>query len=131
MVFLDDCYLLALDGTGYFSSKTVHCASCLHQVHRNGTITYTHQMFGAAMIHPDVRAVILLMPEPIVKWDGTSKNDCERHAAKRFVAKLRHDHPHLKFIVTEDSLSANAPHIETLQDHHLHSILGVKEGDHA
>jgi hypothetical protein len=34
-------------------------------------------------------------------------------------------------IVTEDSLSSNAPHIETLQDHHMHYILGVKEGDHA
>src|SRR4030095_13554308 len=44
--------------------------------------------------------------------------------------KLRQDHPHLKFIVTEDSLSSNAPHIETLQNHALHFILGVKEGDH-
>ena len=59
------------------------------------------------------------MPEPIVKQDGTDKNDCERNAAKRFIAKLRQDHPHLKFIVTEDSLSSNAPHIETLQDHGL------------
>jgi hypothetical protein len=31
---------------------------------------------------------------------------------------------------TEDSLRANAPHIETLQDHDLHYLLGVKEGDH-
>src|SRR5262249_16547409 len=45
--------------------------------------------------------------------------------------KLRQDHPHLKFIVTEDSLSSNAPHIETLAAHDLHYILGVKEGDHA
>ena len=88
-------------------------------------------MLGAAIVHPDVRAVIPLMPEPIVKHDGTDKNDCERNAAKRFVAKLRQDHPHLKFIVTEDSLSSNAPHIETLHAHDLHYILGVKEGDHA
>src|SRR6266516_332151 len=131
MVFLDGHYLLALDGTGYFSSPTIHCASCLHMVHRNGSVTYSHQMLGAAIIHPDVRAVIPLMPEPIVQQDGTDKNDCERNAAKRFMAKLRKDHPHLKFIVTEDSLSANAPHIETLQDYGLHYILGVKEGDHA
>jgi hypothetical protein len=130
MTFLDDHYLLALDGTEYFSSKTIHCASCLHRVHRNGSITYAHQMLGAAIIHPDMRAVIPLMPEPIVRHDGTSKNDCERNAAKRFVAKLRQDHPHLKFIVTEDSLSSNAPHIETLQHYALHYILGVKEGDH-
>jgi hypothetical protein len=130
MTFLDGHYLLALDGTEYFSSKTIHCASCLHKVHRNGAITYFHQLLGAAIIHPDMRAVIPLMPEPIVRHDGTDKNDCERNAAKRFVAKLRQDHPHLKFIVTEDSLSSNAPHIETLLAHGLHYILGVKEGDH-
>jgi Transposase DDE domain len=130
MQFLDGHYLLALDGTEYFSSQTIHCAACLHRVHRNGSITYAHQMLGAALIHPDQRAVIPLMPEPIMNRDGTDKNDCERNAAKRFVAKLRQDHPHLKFIVTEDSLSSNAPHIETLQDYDLHYILGVKEGDH-
>src|SRR5256712_5740208 len=131
MLFLDDYYLLALDGTEYFSSKTMHCASCLQKVHRNGSITYYHQMLGAALVHPDQRAVIPLMPEPIIKQDGTGKNDCERNAAKRFLAKLRKDHPHLKFIVTEDSLSSNAPHIETLHAHGLHYILGVKDGDHA
>jgi hypothetical protein len=102
--FLDGHYLLALDGTGYFSSQTLHCASCLQQVHRNGSVTYYHQMLCAALLHPDSRAVIPLMPEPIVQQDGASKNDCERTAAKRFVAQLRQDHPHLKFIVTEDSL---------------------------
>jgi hypothetical protein len=86
---------------------------------------------GAAIIHPDVRAVIPLRPESIGQDDGTAKNDCERNAAKRFVVTLRQDHPHLKFIVTEDSLSSNAPHIETLQHHDLHAIFGVKEGDHA
>lgn len=131
MTFLDGHYLLALDGTEYFSSKTIHCASCLHRAHRNGSVTYAHQLLGAAIIHPDQRAVIPLMPEPIVNSDGMAKNDCERNAAKRFVAKLRQDHPHLKFIVTEDSLSANAPHIETLHAYGLHYILGVKEGDHA
>ena len=131
MVFLEDHYLLALDGTGYFSSKTIHCAACLRKVHRNGSMTYSHQMLGAALVHPDMRAVIPLMPEAIVQHDGTAKNDCERNAAKRFVAKLRQDHPHLKFIVTEDSLSSNAPHIETLHAHGLHYILGVKEGDHS
>src|SRR5678815_4279403 len=75
--------------------------------------------------------LFVLMPEPIVKHDGTAKNDCERNAAKRLIAKLRQDHPHLTFIITEDSLSSNAPHIETLHAHGLHYILGVKAGDHS
>jgi Transposase DDE domain len=131
MVFVEGHYLLALDGTGYFSSNDIHCDSCLEKHHRNGTVTYAHQLLGAALIHPDKREVIALMPEPIVKQDGTEKNDCERNAAKRFVTKFRQDHPHLKVIVTEDSLSSNAPHIETLHAHDMRYILGVKEGDHA
>lgn len=131
MVFVEGHYLLALDGTGYFSSQQIHCASCLETHHATGTVTYRHQMLGAALIHPAQRAVIPLMPEPIVKHDGTDKNDCERNAAKRLIGTLRQDHPHLKVIVTEDSLSSNAPHIEVLRDHHCHYILGVKEGDHA
>jgi hypothetical protein len=122
---------VALDGTGSFSSPTIHGASCLHKVHRNGSITSYHQMLGAAMIHPDVRAVIPLMPEPLIKQDGTAQNEGERHAAQRFLAKLRQDHPHLTFIVPDDSLRSNAPHIETLHDHGLHSILGGKAGDPA
>jgi len=130
MTFLDGHYVLGLDGTGYFSSQTMHCASCLPKTHRNGSVTYSHQMLGAAIIHPDCRAVIPLMPEPIVQQDGTRKHDCERHAAKRFIVTLRQDHPHLKCIVIEDSLSANAPHLETLHEYGCHYILGVKEGDH-
>jgi len=131
MVFVEGHYLFALDGTGYVSSKQIHCDSCLEKHHRNGSVTYSHQMLGAALIHPDKREVIPLMPEPLVKQDGTAKHDCERNAAKRFVTTFRQDHPHLKVIVTEDSLSSNAPHIETLHDHDMRYILGVKEGDHA
>jgi hypothetical protein len=86
---------------------------------------------GAAIIHPDVRAVLPLMPEPIGQHDGTDNNECERHAAKRLVVTLRQDHPHLTCIVTADRLSAKAPPIETLHHHGLHSLLGVQEGDQA
>jgi hypothetical protein len=88
-------------------------------------------MFGAARIHPNTRAVIPRMPEPMIKHDGPHKNDGERHAAKRFVATLRQEHPHLPCIVTAERLRSNAPHIATLQAHALHALLGIKEGDHA
>ena len=66
-----------------------------------------------------------------MKQDGTAKNDGERKAAKRFLGKLRQDHPHRKGVITEDSRSAHAPPLETLHAQGLHSILGVKAGDHA
>jgi len=124
-------YLLSLDGTGYFSSKQINCSDCLVKKLKNGKIIYHHQMLGAAIVHPNLKTVIPLMPEPIIKQDGVEKNDCERNAAKRFFGKLREDHPHLPFIVTEDALSSNAPHIHELKKHNLRFILGAKESDHA
>ena len=126
-VFYEGCYLLSLDGTGYFSSGNIHCPSCLQKTSKSGKVTYHHQMLGAAIVHPDIKEVIPLMPEPIIKQDGETKNDCERNAAKRFLHKLRQDHPHLGLIVIEDALSSNAPHIRELQDYNLHYILGVKQ----
>ena len=116
MSFMGGYYLVSLDGTGYFTSKEVHCEACLQRKNkRTGEITYAHQMLGAAIVHPDRKEVIPLAPEPIIKQDGEQKNDCERNAAKRFLAKLRQDHPRLPIIIIEDALSANAPHIQELK----------------
>src|SRR5688572_14885674 len=88
-------------------------------------------MGGAVLLPPDKRAVMPRMPAPMVQQDGTNKNDCERAAVKRLIAKLRQAPPHLTVIVTEDSLRANGPHIELWQADGLHAIFGVKAGDQA
>lgn len=130
--FHEGCYLLALDGTGYFSSPTVHCPSCLEKRNsKTGAVSYEHQMLGAALVHPDRREVVPLAPEPIHKQDGAAKNDCERNAGKRLLRKIRREHPRLKLIVVEDALASNAPHVRELIDQDMHFILGVKPGDHA
>jgi hypothetical protein len=130
-VFHQGCYLLSLDGTGYFSSKKIHCESCLQKKNRKtGEITYHHQMLGAAVVHPDHKQVIPLAPEPIIKQDGDNKNDCERNAGKRLLQKIRAEHPNLKLIVVEDGLASNAPHIRELQRLDMHFLLGAKPDDH-
>ena len=88
-VFHEGCYLLSMDGTGYFSSKKIHCKSCLQKKNsKTGEITYHHQMLGAAVVHPDHKQVIPLAPEPIIKQDGDNKNDCERNAGKRLLQRF-------------------------------------------
>jgi hypothetical protein len=130
-VFHEDCYLLSLDGTEYFSSKQVHCPSCLQRKNsKTGEITYYHQMLGAVLVHPDLKQVIPLAPEPIILQDGDNKNDCERNAAKRLLEKIRQEHPHLQLIVVEDALASNAPHIRWLKKQLMHFILGAKPDDH-
>ncbi len=131
MVFYEGCYLLNLDGTGFFSSKKLSAPFCLEKVNKKtGQITYYLQLLGAAIIHPDLKEVVPLCPEMIIKQDGKTKNDCERNAAKRFFEQLRKDHPHLPLIINEDALSPNAPHIRDMEKYNLHYILGVKPGDH-
>jgi len=123
-------YLLSLDGTGYFSSQEIHCENCCEKHHKDGSTTYYHQMLGVVMVHPNQKVVIPFAPEPIMKQDGQNKNDCERNAARRLLENFRREHPHLKVIITEDGLSSNAPHIETLKALNCSYILGVKPGDH-
>src|ERR1700722_8548034 len=129
-VYLDGYYLLSLDGTGYFSSTKIHCASCLEKHHRNGTVSYSHQLLGATLVHPDLKEVIPLAPEPIIQQDGHTKNDCERNATRRWLKQFRQEHPRLQLIVVEDALSANAPHLKDLAEARVHYIIGVKPGDH-
>ena len=132
MVFMEGCYLVSLDGTGFYFSEKISSDACLEKKNKKtGKVSYNMQMLGASIVHPDYKEVIPLCPEMIIKQDGQDKNDCERNAAKRFFVQLRKDHPNLPLIVIEDALSPNAPHIRDLQAHNLHFILGVKPGDHA
>ena len=128
--YLDDHYLLSIDGTGYFSSSAVHCESCCEKHHRDGRTTYYHQMLGAVLVHPDQREVFPFAPEPILKQDGAKKNDCERNASKRLLQKLRTEHPHLKLMVVEDGLASNGPHLRLLKDLNMRFIVGAKQTDH-
>lgn len=98
--------------------------------HPEDEVLYYHNMFCAAIVHPDHRHVLPLAPEPIMKTDGAAKNDCERNAAKRLYADARREHPHLKFIVVEDSLASNEPHLSDLKRLDMRYIVGVKPGDH-
>jgi hypothetical protein len=131
LVWLDGYYLLALDGTGIYSSEKVNSPYCLKKQKKNDRILYYQQMLGAAIVHPDQRVVIPLCPEMIIKQDGTTKQDCERRAAQRFLNDFRREHPHLKCVVIEDGISSNGPHIINLIIHNLRFILGAKPGDHA
>ncbi len=128
--FLDGHYLLSLDGTGEFSSGNISCPHCCKKEHKNGKVTYYHQMLGGCIVHPEQSNVIPLCPEMIHNVDGNTKNDCERNAAKRFLEHFRREHPHLKVIVIEDGLASNGPHIKHLEQHHMKYILGAKQGDH-
>ncbi len=123
-------YLCVLDATQYFSSPTIHCSNCLTTEHKKGGITYSHKVLQAAVMHPDLRQVIPLMPEEIRNGDGNIKQDCEINAAKRLVPKIRKDHPQLGIIFGGDGLFSHQPFISEVLAANAHYILGAKPEDH-
>ena len=123
-------YICSIDGTQYYSSGKVHCESCLTANHKNGGMTYSHKVLQAAIMHPDMRQVIPLMPEEICNSDGSTKQDCETNAGKRAVPKIRKDHPQLGLIIVGDDLFSKQPFIETVLNERMHYVLIAKPTDH-
>ena len=74
--------LMAFDGTEFFSSREIHCDRCSQRTHRNGQVTYFHQVITPVLVAPGNPAVIALQPEFITPQDGHEKQDCEQVAAK-------------------------------------------------
>lgn len=128
--YLEGHYIVSIDGTGQYSSQKIHCKNCCEKQHRSGKVTYYHHMLGAVIVHPEKKVVIPLAPEPIIKGDGDTKNDCERNAAKRLLIDFRREHPKLKVLIVEDALASNYPHLSLLDSLKMDYIVGVKPGDH-
>ena len=122
-------YLMAIDGTGIFDSESVHCKNCCEKHHRDGRVTYYHQILAGSIVHPNKAQVIPLCPEPIYKQDGIEKNDCETNAANRFLDDLRQEHPRLMLTCTFDALFANAPFINRLTARGFDYIMVAKPGN--
>jgi len=128
--FYQGKYLMPFDGTGYFYSNDVHCENCCQKTHKDGQTSYYHQMLTNVIVHPDLNVVLPFAPEPIMKEDGSTKNDCERNAAKRLLSHLQREHPHLDLIITGDGLYSNGPFIKRLKSQGYSFILVAKEKDH-
>ncbi len=126
---LDGRYLVSIDGSEYFSSKNIHCPHCLVTKSKSN-VRYHHQILQSVIVHPDMRQVLPLAPEPISNRDGTKKQDCERNAAKRLVPKIKAAYPKLKIIVTADGLYSNQPFIDELKAAKMSFILVAKPADH-
>ena len=126
--------LIALDGTGYFSSHNIHCLNCSQTRHKNKdgsiTITYSHSSVLPVVVKPGTNKVISLTPEHITPQDGHNKQDCENAAGKRWLrangAKLKK----LGVTITGDDLYCKQPICDLILDEGLNFILVCKEESH-
>jgi hypothetical protein len=127
--YLKDYCFVSIDASGYFSSHEIHCGSCCIKRHKDGSVTYYHQMLAAVMVSLDYKTVFPLALEAIKKQDGTTKNDCEHNAVRRLLQNLRDSHPQLKMIIVLDGLYADGTIIRLLKQLKFSFIITAKKSD--
>ena len=127
---LGEHILVALDGTEYHCSRKVHCARCSHRKRADGGTEYFHAFLGASIVAPGHAQVLPLAPEFIVPQDGAEKQDCERNAVKRWLARHGAALAHLRPVFLADDLMSCQPVIEAIHAAGGHFILTCKPSSH-
>jgi hypothetical protein len=126
---LNDQWLVSLDGTQYFSSSRIHCQRCTVKVWHE-TEYYTHTAITPVLVAPGESRVISLEPEFIQPQDGAEKQDCERNAGKRWLARnAAHLADHAVTLLGDD-LYCNQPFCQQVLDQQLNFIFTCKPDSH-
>lgn len=128
--YLDNQILIALDGTEYYSSKKITCPHCNCRKHRNGSITYYHQVVTPVIVSPSKKQVINLAPEFIKKQDGKTKQDCENVAVKRWLLKNPVEPKKNEITLLGDDLYSRQPICELALKQGYNFIFVAKETSH-
>jgi hypothetical protein len=122
--------LVALDGTQHFCSRRIRCRQCSTRRRSDGGTEYFHTFLGATLVAPGHKQVLPLPPEFIVPRDGAEKQDCERNAAKRWLARHGAAVGHLRPVYLGDDLFACQPIVAGIQDAGGNFILTCKPASH-
>lgn len=124
-------YLIALDGVVYHSSEKITCKNCTYRQDRTGVTHHYHSAIVPVIVKPDSPHVISLPPEFIVPQDGHEKQDCERAASKRWLAKHHAQYPTKTVTFLGDDLYANQPLCELIaQTYEQYFVFVCKPDSH-
>jgi hypothetical protein len=121
--------LVALDGVTYFSSEKISCPECLKRQDRTGTEHFYHSAITPVIVKPGCRQVLSLPPEFIVPQDGSEKQDCERVAAKRWLAQHHEHFSDYSVTYLGDDLYANQPLCQLITETYHQSFIFVCKPD--
>ena len=80
-------FLIALDGTDFFRSENISCAHGSQTVLKNGKTRYRHIAVPPVLVAPGQAQTLVLPPEFVQPQEGHEKQDCERAASARWLAR--------------------------------------------
>jgi hypothetical protein len=124
-------YAIALDGVNFFSSENISCSQCLKREDRSGVEHFYHSAITPVLVKPGQAQVLPLPPEFIVPQDGSEKQDCERVAAKRWLAQHHEHFSDYSVTYLGDDLYANQPLCQLIAEtYHQFFIFVCKPESH-
>jgi len=109
-------HAIALDGMSFLSSENISCSKCLKREDRSGVVHFYHSAITPVFVTPRQAQVLPLPPEFIVPQDGSEKQDCERVAAKRWLAQHAGHFSEQSVTYLGDDLYANQPLCELIAE---------------
>jgi len=126
---LDKYYLVAIDGSGLFSTNKRHCECCLvKRSKETGEILKYHHYIVDSKLVTASGFVASLVTEFLENIDPeASKQDCEQNAVKRIAPSLKKAFPRTPFCILLDGLHANGSVFRLCEDNNWKYLIILKD----
>lgn len=127
---INNTFLIALDGTDFFSSDAISCACCSVSKSKNGKTLHRHIVVTPVLVAPAQSNVIALPPEFVQPQDGHAKQDCELAASARWLGQWGQHYAAWGITYLGDDLYCHQPHCERVLKQNASFIFTCKPDSH-
>lgn len=127
---IGDTFLVAIDGTDFFSSNNISCPNCTQSKLKNGDILYRHIAVTPVIVAPKHEKVIPLPPQFVQPQDGHDKQDCELAAAGRWLTEWGAHYAARGMTVLGDDLYCHQPFFRQVRALGAHALFTCKPDSH-
>jgi hypothetical protein len=124
-------FLVALDGTDFFSSQNISCPCCSSAKLANGATQYRHIAVTPVIVAPGCEHAIALPPQFVEPQDGHAKQDCELAAAKRWLDRWGAHYAARGMTMLGDDLYCHQPFCQRIVALGAHFLFTCKPESHA
>jgi hypothetical protein len=124
-------FLIALDGTDFFSSEKISCPCCTQSTLKNGKTLNRHIAITPVLVSPLQKNVVALPPQFVQAQDGHDKQDCELAASGRWLDQWGAHYASWGVTYLGDDLYCHEPHCKRVLEQNAHFLFTCKPESHA
>lgn len=127
---INETFLIALDGTDFFSSEKISCPSCSQSKLKNGKTLNRHIAITPTLVAPGQKNVMALPPQFVLPQDGHDKQDCELAAAGRWLNQWGAHYRPWGITYLGDDLFCHQPHCQRVLGQQADFLFTCKPDSH-